>query len=739
MGVRGLTTFINREKRFYENYQLHSTKLVIDGCGLAPTIYHDSDLNIDPGNHGGEHQAYYIHCAQFFRNMLSCGVECYVILDGGYDRNGLKFETMKKRFQDSIDSIKELNETGEGVQTVATYFMLVFTKVLNDLDIEWVSSGFEADRDIAVLANEFKCPVLGQDSDFFIMNIEGGYIPLDSLNWKKLCCIPDQSETESCQPLPSKCKATQNYLESKRFRLRAFSTYFQVMPSIMPIFASLSGNDYLQSFNLSEFYAGIKQRHQKPDGRPHPHRKGYWRFCKLLHHLTYFTTVEECIEEVLQYVHIDERSKVKAALQESCSMYDVTSSSDVAQFYKEQNLSSQSDEILSNDPKNPLTGEGTGDEDDDEEEDMLMPGICESILRQKTVFLWVQTEKLSNPRVSACCDHLIRILAGIMLANDISEEDKNEREMLTFDVFHREKYTLTCTKMEPMWNVSGFGNVPFYKEIPRMPESSRFSLLLAALNVRNVNLNNIPKSFHLMILASIYCYKNANPPVSATLLHALVLGWIQGVAWYQDNNQKLQQKGRPQTDEKEFDISWDGNEVQTVLQNYEPLTRKSLRKSLDFDVSHAFMQWISCNKYTTYLNNILQNVLPTLDVRIWFNGILIHNLYFRLNDIRPSRHQNWIENGLLREAPTAYDFYRDLMSFLNQNLNFPTNSKGQNEPHPLKGSEGKHQHSSQRETRGDNGATSKGPKESGTLEFSAANSGRKKHRGSKKGRRKKMK
>lgn len=737
MGVRGLTTFINREKRFYENYRLHSTKLVIDGCGLAPTIYYDSDLNIDPGNHGGEHQTYYIHCAQFFRNMLSCGVECYVIFDGGYDRNGLKFETLKKREQASIDSMKELNETGEGVQTIATYYMLVFTRVLDDLDVDWVSSEFEADRDIAVLANEFKCPVLGQDSDFFIMNIEEGYIPLDSLNWKKLCSIPYQSETESCQPLPSECQAAQNYLESKRFRLRAFSTYFQVMPSIMPIFASLSGNDYLQGFNLSEFYAGIKQRHQKPDGRPHPHRKGYWRFCNLLHHLTYFTTVAECIEEVLQYVHIDERSKIKAALQESCSMYDVTSFSDVAQFFREQNLSSQSDETLSNDPKNPSTGEGTDDED--VEEGILMPGVCESILRQKTVFLNVQTEKLSNPRASACCDHLIRILAGIMLENKVAEEDKNERRMLTFDVFHREKYTLTCTKMEPVWNVTGFGNVPFYKEVPRMSKSSRLSFLLAALNVQNVHFNNIPESFHLMLLASIYCYKNADPPVSATLLQALVLGWIQGVAWYQDNTQKLQEEGRLQTDEKEFDISWDGYEVQTVLQNYEPLTRKSLRESLDFDISHAFMQWISCNKYTRFLNIMLQDFLPRLDVRIWYNGILIHNLYFRLTDIHPSRHQNWIENGLLLDAPSAYDFYRDLMSFLTQNLNFPTNSKGDNVPLPSKESAGKHQCSPQRETRGHNEATSKGSKESSTLDFSCPKSERKKHRRSKKNRGKKAK
>lgn len=41
---------------------------------------------------------------------------------------------------------------------------------------------FEADEHIARRANQLNCPVISDDSDFFVYDLKGGLIPLSSLN-----------------------------------------------------------------------------------------------------------------------------------------------------------------------------------------------------------------------------------------------------------------------------------------------------------------------------------------------------------------------------------------------------------------------------------------------------------------------------------------------------------------------------------------------------------------------------
>ena len=48
----------------------------------------------------------------------------------------------------------------------------------------FLSLNSEADSEIAPLAAAWNCAVLGNDSDFFIFDIEGGYIPLSFFGWK---------------------------------------------------------------------------------------------------------------------------------------------------------------------------------------------------------------------------------------------------------------------------------------------------------------------------------------------------------------------------------------------------------------------------------------------------------------------------------------------------------------------------------------------------------------------------
>ena len=100
MGVKGLTTFVNSYQRvLLEDYQLHSTNLVTDGLCLVNSFY---TRGIDPGNHGGECQKFYTKSASFFKKLKVCGIEPFIVLDGGYQVDGKKMDTILKNKQEKL-------------------------------------------------------------------------------------------------------------------------------------------------------------------------------------------------------------------------------------------------------------------------------------------------------------------------------------------------------------------------------------------------------------------------------------------------------------------------------------------------------------------------------------------------------------------------------------------------------------------------------------------------------------
>lgn len=90
----------------------------------------------------------------------------------------------------------------------------------NSIFLSFVS---EADAEIASLANALECPVLSNDSDFFIFDVLGGFIPLRSFKWQRC---------------PSKARI---------FYRRKLAQYFGIHTELLSLFASLVGNDYVTS------------------------------------------------------------------------------------------------------------------------------------------------------------------------------------------------------------------------------------------------------------------------------------------------------------------------------------------------------------------------------------------------------------------------------------------------------------------------------------------------------------
>ena len=174
MGIRKVTGFV---KHNYEwKYTIVRGKVVIDGYSLCYHLYsenHEWEM-------GGEYHEFYKTVTKYFRQLQQMGIVPYVVIDG-IDHDNSKYSTVVERCEQKIERIA--NMKFEGTSTVAEAVLpllakTVFVDAVRDFELDFFIADGEADQDVVSLANHLRCPVLGRDSDFFIFNVDGGYIPI---------------------------------------------------------------------------------------------------------------------------------------------------------------------------------------------------------------------------------------------------------------------------------------------------------------------------------------------------------------------------------------------------------------------------------------------------------------------------------------------------------------------------------------------------------------------------------
>ncbi|XP_063420828.1 protein asteroid homolog 1-like [Mytilus trossulus] len=230
MGVQGLTTIVNKNAAtLLQDTIIAKTKLVIDGDSLVYFLYQNSDLNL---THGGDYDDYADIIKAFFSDLRSNQISPYIVLDGGYETDRRKHETHVRRARERICKSREINSSETSFAPMLS--RLTFLEVIGTMKIPFVVCDFEADHDIATLANAFKCPVLSNDSDFFVYDLIKGYIPLDTLFVSESCCI------------------------GKVYYAKYMQKVFPGLQiSRLPVLAVTLGNDYIGRKNLHKFYSAL--------------------------------------------------------------------------------------------------------------------------------------------------------------------------------------------------------------------------------------------------------------------------------------------------------------------------------------------------------------------------------------------------------------------------------------------------------------------------------------------------
>ncbi|CAI5689147.1 unnamed protein product [Oreochromis niloticus] len=226
MGVSKLQELIDQIPSLCKEVKVEKTGLIIDGNALYYSLYFHCDLELDQ-RCGGDYPGFKDEVCNFFKTLKDCKVTPYVILDGVPDPD--KHETLVSRRKDKQEKAKTIAETKpkdaipKGCNVLPPLVKDVFIEILKEKGIEFKQCLGEADPEVVFAANQKQCAVLSNDTDFCIYDVNKGFIHLKHFEWKK----------EENGKIPAKL-----YTRSK------FCEYFELDPALMPVFASIAGNDY---------------------------------------------------------------------------------------------------------------------------------------------------------------------------------------------------------------------------------------------------------------------------------------------------------------------------------------------------------------------------------------------------------------------------------------------------------------------------------------------------------------
>jgi len=239
MGIKGLSTFFSEKTLYFKDVSLSDTEVIIDGSNLYYLLVRScKGANLA---FGGDYDKLERHFKNYFTTFLKCNVTPIVIFDGGID--DIKMKTCLKSAQNLLQLSLNCNPTNQtkkmAMPCLSKDLML---SVLRELKIETLQTEYEADQAIALLGMKKKCPVLSNDSDFFVFSVD--FVKLDSVD-----IISSQEEGRLICSLFDRDK----FLERNKINSIEF----------LHLFATLNGNDYVPSQVFDLLLSKIKKPAKK--------------------------------------------------------------------------------------------------------------------------------------------------------------------------------------------------------------------------------------------------------------------------------------------------------------------------------------------------------------------------------------------------------------------------------------------------------------------------------------------
>lgn len=328
MGVHGLSTFIrNNPSLFIDEHMLRDTHLIIDAFNLMNNIAEASQHGERPDIFGGDMVKFGSELNKFFDNLAACNIVPILVMDGAqtYEQNTSKVPKKHQRYRERFKNVMRINEQGIGRFVLPTTANITFKSVAVDRGVKIYQSIFEADSEIARLARYHNCPVLSEDSDFYVFDLPQGVIPISDFKWHKV-------RTNTEDPLnwreSNSQKLRHNYISCRLYKQEHLKIYLPNFNlSCMPIIGPLLGNDFVKI----ETYSGICKilPSKLPFEFPNPYMSKQLRVSSTQHHKIVKLLCFCCDKDISQVINQlssslpnGERSDFKKKLKDSMDVYN---------------------------------------------------------------------------------------------------------------------------------------------------------------------------------------------------------------------------------------------------------------------------------------------------------------------------------------------------------------------------------------------------------------------------------
>ncbi|XP_037639878.1 protein asteroid homolog 1-like [Sebastes umbrosus] len=499
-------------------------------------------------NHGGEYAAFEVLIEEFIKALRDCGIEPHVVLDGGSDHTDKKLQTVTLRAVSFIEKAHKAAEGNSQEGILPQLVKLVFKQTLARLEVPVAQCYWEADQEIAALAKVWRCPVLSNDSDFYIFDLPAGLLPISDFQWEAV-----------------KQSGSQSYIPCKRYNTSRFCNFFSIQRQLLPAFAALAGNDYVNLQNKSRInWAQFA-----------PERVGSKdRLKGLLCWLKAFQQPQEALKAALRLMgDLSRKTKeeVLKGLNLGMKEYQLPPSS-LKRFFihgtapplpaVEQKVT----DLVPDWIRLPLT------------QARLTAGILDVLLLRRMTLSYI-VDHADMPSAHLTSRPLRQVMYGLMLGDgpEVEERDRDGLELRFIPV--RPAITDATQQLT-------------LSSLDQAEPSQRLLVLLGALGVTEDTLRCLPSQLRLPVAATCYWLQRAQPPPDQEVVKALLLGLSTG----------------------------------DVLRHIAALQIQRHRQKLDAVVNHALNQWQSCLKVSVQLNQLLGLPLPEPYIARLYEGTLVHQL-----------------------------------------------------------------------------------------------------------------
>ena len=291
MGIRRLTTFINEKFTRWKKSPVHG-ELIIDGCSLSYEF-----MNAHADMYGGNYMSLAKEIENFLVTLMRYKIKPFMIFDGTIDDR--KIETLVSRINEKLETAvtvaREKTSSSSDQERIpsrtpsfsdrilepilASYIVIDTVKRVLGGDCLFVADG-DADIDIASLAIHHRCPVLSNDSDFYIFPLQYGYIPYSRFHWSN-----PQSDG----------------IYAEFYFHEHFCGQFEICdPSLLAMIPAIVGNDMISQLDAE---------HRKMILPPDPDCKSLIE--SVIMYTASFTTLEACINTLQRQELIDPTDVIK--------------------------------------------------------------------------------------------------------------------------------------------------------------------------------------------------------------------------------------------------------------------------------------------------------------------------------------------------------------------------------------------------------------------------------------------